>query len=161
MQAEHDTKVALFIDQENRLWKDDLLDRYFFDFEADIIRKIPLCRFEQADVLTWSHIPNGDYTIKSGYSFLQADFQHQQPGPSDSGTIKPLWQAIWNLNVLSKIKNLVWRACHDALPSKTNLVKRKVLSDATCEICQAQQEDGSHALILCLKLTSPGMQVPL
>lgn len=40
-----------------QIWKDDLLDRYFFDFEEDIIRKIPLYRFEQADVLTLAPYP--------------------------------------------------------------------------------------------------------
>lgn len=123
LQAEQDMKVALLIDQENRGWRDDLLNRYFFDFEAEIIRAIPICRFEQDDTMIWPHTPNGEYTVKFGYSFLQAESQQQQPGTSNPSMMKPLWQAIWMMNVQSKIKNLVWRACCDALPSKQNLVK--------------------------------------
>uniref|UniRef100_A0A7N2L5J3 Reverse transcriptase zinc-binding domain-containing protein n=1 Tax=Quercus lobata TaxID=97700 RepID=A0A7N2L5J3_QUELO len=47
-----------------------------------------------------------------------------------------LWQAIWKMNVLAKVKNFVWRACRDSLPTKTNLVKQRVVDDATCDCCK-------------------------
>ena len=59
--------------------------------------------------------------------------------------MKPLWQAIWSLHVPAKVKNLVWKACRDALPSKANLVRRKVIEDATCDLCHECQEDVLHA----------------
>ena len=45
----------------------------------------------------------------------------------------------------SKVKSLVWRACRDALPSKQNLVKRKILTDATLSV---------HALFKCPKISA-------
>ena len=74
--------------------------------------------------------------MKSGYKFLQSESQNQQPGTSNPESVKPLWQAIWSLHVPAKVKNLVWKACRDALPSKANLVRRKVIEDATCDLCQ-------------------------
>ena len=66
--------------------------------------------------------------------------------------LKPLWKGIWGLNVPCKVKNLVWRVAKNSLPTKQNLVKRKVLTDDHCDHCKMQQEDTLYALYLCLKL---------
>lgn len=42
-----------------------------------------------------------------------------------------------------------WRACHNALPSGQNLMKRRVLDVATCELCTLSVEDCIHALWEC------------
>nr|POF02718.1 hypothetical protein CFP56_04951 [Quercus suber] len=90
--------------------------------------------------------------VKSGYRFLQTEFQNQQPGQSNPLMLKPLWKGIWSLKVPSKVKNLVWRAVKNSLPTKQNLVKRKVLTDDCCDQCKMQKEDTLHALYLCPKL---------
>ena len=59
--------------------------------------------------------------------------------------LKPLWNKIRGLNVPAKVKNLVWRACQNSLPTKTNLVKRKVITDGVCDSHKLQQEDVAHA----------------
>ena len=75
-----------------------------------MVKGIPLCLTEQPDELIWPHSANGVYTVKSGYKFLQLEFQNQQLGQSDPLILKPLWKGIWGLNVPSKVKNVVWRA---------------------------------------------------
>ena len=75
-----------------------------------MVKGIPLCLTEQPDELIWPHNANGAYIIKSGYKFLQLEFQNQQPGQSDPLILKPLWKGIWGLNVPSKVKNVVWHA---------------------------------------------------
>ena len=45
------TRVGDLIDQENRTWKEDLIDRVFYDFEALTIKNIPLCRSLQDDIM--------------------------------------------------------------------------------------------------------------
>ena len=52
----------------------------------------------------------------------------------------------------SKVKILVWRAAKNSLPTKQNLVKRKVLTNDYCDHCKMQQEDTLHALYLSPKL---------
>ena len=39
---ENTTMVSSIIDQTNWVWKDELIDSYFFDWEAEIIKNIPL-----------------------------------------------------------------------------------------------------------------------
>lgn len=125
-----DVKVSTFIDSENCRWKEDILDCYLLAFEVDSIKAIPLCRTQQQDTLMWPHNPSSEYTLKSGYKFLQNEHQYQQSGSLNPEAVKHFWQAIWKLNLPAKVKNLVWTACWDSLPSKTNLVKRKVITDA-------------------------------
>nr|POE68233.1 hypothetical protein CFP56_26128 [Quercus suber] len=39
------------------------------------------------------------------------------------------------LQVLNKVKHLAWKACKDSLPTKTNLVRRKVITEDCCDAC--------------------------
>ena len=80
------------------------------------------------------------------------EFQNQQPGQSEPLMLKPLWKGIWSLNVPSKVKNLIWQASKNSLPTKRNLVKRKVLNEDYCDHYKMQHEDTLHALYLDLKL---------
>lgn len=125
-----DVKVSTFIDSENCRWKEEILDCYLLAFEVDSIKAIPLCRTQQQDTLMWPHNPSSEYTLKSGYKFLQNEHQYQQSGSLNPEAVKHFWQAIWKLNLPAKVKNLVRTACWDSLPSKKNLVKRKVITDA-------------------------------
>ena len=103
-------KVSVFIDNEYRTWKDEVLDANLLRFEADMIKKIPLCHMDQVDTLTWPFTPTREYIVKSGYTFLQHEYQNSQLGQSDPEYLKLLWKAIWSLQVLSKVKNFVWQA---------------------------------------------------
>ena len=48
-----------------------------------------------------------------------------------------------------KIKHFIWRACHNALPTKCNLVRRSIVNSEVCELCNEGQEDVIHALWRC------------
>ena len=129
-------------------------------FEAEIIRTIPLGHTKQLDVLIWPYNPRGKYMVKSGYWFLQREHQNAQPGQFDVSRLKSLWQAIWNLPVLSKVKNLVWRATKNSLPTKDNLVRRKIIQNGSRDVCQEHTEDVKHALYNCLKLAELWKKMP-
>ena len=90
--------VSDLIDPMNRTWKEDMLDRIFYDFEATTIKNIPLCHSFQEDVLLWPFNLDGEYSVKSGYRFLQEANTLQQPGPSNAEAMN-----------LSRVKYGVWR----------------------------------------------------
>lgn len=110
------------------------------ELEASIIKKIPFCLSPQSDVLTWPHNSVGEYSLKFGYRFLQEESLKQQPGPSNFVALRPLWQAIWKLDISSKVRNPVWRACWNSLPMKINLVKRRVVKEDRRDLCQISQK---------------------
>ena len=112
--------VSSLIDQTSREWKGELIDSYFFEWEANIIKNIPLCHSIQEDVLIWPFSLDGEYTVQTSYKFLQKQYMASELGSSDGTKLQPLWKKIWGLKVLGKVKHLVWRACKNAQPTKTN-----------------------------------------
>ena len=75
--------------------------------------------------------------------------QLENASVSDSANKKLFWKRLWKMNVLSKIKNFLWRACSEALPTRSNLAKRKVLDDPTCQLYGSEHENTMHALWSC------------
>lgn len=66
--------------------------------------------------------------------------------------MKPLWTSLWSFDVPSKICNFLWRSCRNSLPTKDNLMQRKVIPKNLREQCKCHQEDVLHALYGCPKL---------
>ena len=60
----------------------------------------------------------------------------------------------------SKVRNLVWHAYRNSLPTKMNLVKRRVIIEDSCDLCQSHKEDVHHALYLCPKLEELWQTIP-
>ena len=58
-----------------------------------------------------------------------------------------VWNRLWQLRVPSKIKVFGWRACLNILPSKVNLVRRQILKEDRCGLCQRCPESVIHALL--------------
>ena len=63
-----------------------------------------------------------------------------------------LWKGIWTLQVPNKVKNLLWRACRNALPTKASLVHRTIINDPLCDHCPGAREMLVHALWDCKEL---------
>ena len=60
-----------------------------------------------------------------------------------------MWAAIWKLRIPNKMKVFGWRACHDILPTKRNLKKKRVLSEELCSFCSRFQKSTIHVLWEC------------
>ncbi|XP_023892982.1 uncharacterized protein LOC112004977 [Quercus suber] len=143
--------VAELIDNNTRQWNSDVIDGVFAEEEAALIKQIPLSRIASEDTLIWPHSQDGRYNCKSGYRFLKEETEvlpSQQPQNADS----TLWKRLWSLKVPNKVKNLLWRACRNAMPTKANLVRRTIINDPLCERCRAAHETPLHALWTCKEL---------
>ena len=79
--------------------------------------------------------------LKRGYDLLWEREQLENASVSDSANKKLFWKRLWKMNVPSKIKNFLWRACSEALPTRSNLAKRKVLDDPTCQLYGSEHEN--------------------
>ena len=75
--------VSELIDPVNRTWRDEVIDRMFLECEAAVIKNIPLCRTIQDNVLIWPFNPDGEYSVKSGYRFLQEEALTCHAGQSE------------------------------------------------------------------------------
>ena len=56
------------------------------------------------------------------------------------------------LKVPNKIKNFVWWACKDSIPTKINLRRRSIAVSPLCDRCTIEEENCLHALWSCREL---------
>ena len=63
---------------------------------------------------------------------------------------KLVWPVLRKLCIPKKIKIFRWRACNNILPTKCNLVKRKIITDDKCHIYTREVESVTHAFWGCV-----------
>ncbi|KAL0016322.1 hypothetical protein SO802_003391 [Lithocarpus litseifolius] len=149
-----EAKVSSLIDPVSCTWMSHVLVSALSPTDVELVQKISLSRGQAEDALFWPYVQSGQYTAKSGYFFLKTKLR-STPTTICNPPIqpKPLWKQIWSLSLPSKTKNFLWRACHNALPTKENLVKRCIITDPTCSFCSTQAEDVLHAVWCCLNVS--------
>ena len=149
-----DATVSSLIIPATRSWNSSILCRLFSHNEALEIQKIQLSQQPNEDVLFWPFVQSGAYSAKSGYYFLKTEVQMSAP-PKNQTLVqtKSLWRRIWKLAMPCNVRNFVWRACRNAIPTKSNLVRCCVLEDSTCPLCSQGAEDILHSLLSCPALT--------
>ena len=79
-------------------------------------------------MIYWPLTQNGQYTCKTGYKFLKNEYDEASQdmyNPQDSS----FWKGVWSLWVPNKVKNLMWRACKNSIPTKLNLLRRAIIID--------------------------------
>ena len=144
--------VDILIDPQTRQWNVEMVEGLFNEEEAELIKQIPLSRFAPEDNLFWPFSSSGLYSCKSGYKFLKLEEEMlERPHGSATNEDTQVWKQIWSMNVPQKVKMLLWRACHEAMPTKHSLFWRKITEDDLCVRCRATTEDSLHAWA-CLEL---------
>ena len=91
--------------------------------------------------------------VNSVFVALAVSLSHavDRGASSDAGLVRRFWKKVWSLPVPHKTRHFVWRACREALPTKVNLARRKVVLDDTCEACGLMAESAGHVLWGCVK----------
>ena len=146
-------KISLLINSHTRNWDMDLLQALFRLEEVKLIRSIPLGNVSTRDKIVWSHSQSSVYSVKSGYYFFSKDQYMLNDGSVSSKQSQKLWKLIWSLSVPAKVRNFMWRTAKNAIPVKTNLVKRKVLLEESCDYCHLHPKIVMHVLWSCQCLT--------
>ncbi|XVF41404.1 hypothetical protein PTKIN_Ptkin01aG0277400 [Pterospermum kingtungense] len=73
------------------------------------------------DKLVWLFDKRGIYSVKSGYSMSSSLF------PNDELKVSGDWNIIWKLEFPLRVKDFVWRAGRDCLPTRQRLQSRGCL----------------------------------
>lgn len=130
-------------------WNTPLINRIFFPSEAQLISSLALSSISKADKLVWGREKNGRYTVRSGYRLL-CELDHvNEPGCSDMGSWNRFWKRLWSLPVPHKVHIFLWKLCHNALPTMSNLHQRGIVLSPICSFCRVEGEDVKHALWSC------------
>ena len=105
--------VDCLIDEGTRKWNVEMIDGIFAPQEAEEIKNIPLASKDTKDSLFWPLENDGSYSCKMGYRFLKEDEGGHQVDVQQNHE-KGLWNKIWALDCPNKVRNLIWRACHNS-----------------------------------------------
>ena len=149
-----DAKVSILIDKARKCWLDEAIDNNFLVHEARQIKAIPLSIRDVEDKLCWGSNMDGRYSVKAGYNLLVNEDLNSDAVAFPVSMPKKSWKGLWNLKTPNRTKILRWRAISNALPTRANLVKMKVLTDPNCQACGEAPESPLHALWSCPRLNS-------
>ncbi|XP_057779546.1 uncharacterized protein LOC130998129 [Salvia miltiorrhiza] len=132
----------MLLPDSNR-WNFDLLQEMVPAADVQEIMSTPVFSRSGADELIWHFSSNGRYTVKSAYqlaSSLTLDITYNVDGN---------WDNLWKLTVPPKVKNFLWRAARDNLPSKAKLLSRSIAVGGECPICSTDYETLWHLFLCC------------
>ncbi|XVF22870.1 hypothetical protein REPUB_Repub12eG0208500 [Reevesia pubescens] len=93
---------------------------------------------EGDDKTIWTGSSNGVFSVKSAYD-LMVSASHQSP----------VWNQIWKLDVLPRVKSFLWLLNHNRLLTKEQCHRRGLLPDTICSRCLIDAEDRLHLLRDC------------
>ena len=142
-----DTWVGELIDTDSMCWKSSVVDFIFLPHEAEAIKSIPLSVCFPSDKLVWAETANGKFTIKSAYHLpMKISFSENRGSASDCSLMRRFWRSLWRLPIPHNVRHFAWRACREALPTKVNLKRRKVLTEDSCEWCKVKSKIAGHIL---------------
>ncbi|KAL0008826.1 hypothetical protein SO802_010328 [Lithocarpus litseifolius] len=142
--------VSDLINLELNIWRYKDILAIFHKEEVEAICQIPLSRRNVSDTIFWLHNSRGVFTVKSAYHMARRLLTDEnRVGISRGCATKNVWVALWKLWLPNKIKVFGWRACHEILPTSTNLTRRRIINDDKCSICTRETESTIHALWDC------------
>lgn len=132
-------------------WNVELISSIFPE-ETGLILSIPLSYFKPTETIIWVAEKNGMFSTKK--CFFLARSCGEICGDESTGSVMNsetqfIWKALWRACVPRKVKICVWRGCMNALPTRANLKRRKVITTETCFFCDGDTETVEHELLEC------------
>lgn len=149
---EDDEELLVFdlIDPNLHCWKRDFIMTRFSKEEAEAICRIPLSRKDVSDLVVWLHNRNKMYSVKSRYHVARKVMRTDDWVECSRGLGgQQVWKRLWQLEVPNKIKVFGWRACHNILPTRVNLIRRRIISDNICQCCIRLPQSAIHVIWEC------------
>jgi ribonuclease HI len=144
-----DSKVSDLINWEAGGWNHNLLGALFSEEEKEAIYTVPICSINQPDIQIWRGTTSGEFSVRSAYHLGKEIEKRNEPESSNKVKENAVWKILWNMDVPNAEKNFFWRACNNLLPTKENLMKKRVVSEPWCPICEREPESVIHVLWEC------------
>ncbi|KAL2929578.1 hypothetical protein RDABS01_034989 [Bienertia sinuspersici] len=139
-------RVSDLIDVETSSWNVERVRSIFKDDDCMRILAIPLPSSCVEDGRFWWPMKSRKYSVKSGYWL--ARLEKVNLFSSDRDNVET-WRSIWNLAGPPKLRHFLWRACKGSLAVRQRLCNRHIIDDATCLLCEQEDELIVHAIFDC------------
>ncbi|XP_057770740.1 uncharacterized protein LOC130990529 [Salvia miltiorrhiza] len=98
-----------------------------------------------ADSIAWNSSRSEIFTTKEMYTILHNSRQSMETTPN-------ALKDIWHKCIPCKVSSFVWKALQDRIPTRENLLKRRIFLENncySCPLCPALFESTDHILISC------------
>jgi hypothetical protein len=131
------------------LWR-----RRLFVWEEDLLANLlnvlhPVTLSEEDDRWRWRPEEGNDFTVKSTFLLIS--------NLSMPAVLIPTWHAeafkvIWKCLTPSKVSAFVWQLLHDRIPTRVNLLRRRIIDvngDFSCPLCHDNSESSLHLFLYC------------
>ncbi|XP_074328246.1 uncharacterized protein LOC141666148 [Apium graveolens] len=123
-----DITVSSLIHEEGRRWDYEVLHDIYRNRDAGLIKQIPMPLRHTTDTWYWMLDEKWEFTVKSGYRWLQGEFDDE---------FKQFWSKLWSLKLPLKVNNffgLSSRLQHSSLHSAFSVI-HKVFDECSREKC--------------------------
>lgn len=101
----------------------------------------------RADFPCWNSASDGNFTLKSTFSFLQ-DLDEEV------AAINPLFEKVWSWKGSNRYRAMLWKLAHGRLLTNEERFKRHMTNDNLCPRCQGGPETLLHMLRDCDEVQS-------
>ena len=125
-------------------WDCELIHDLFGVRDVNAIQKVPLYSGCLEDIRIWHFSKNGCYTVKSGYR-LAVNLMRLNEDFGVAGN----WHKLWHLQIPPKVRNFLWRAGRDCLPTRSKLQSRGIPVPLCCLMCNRDVENSWHLFFTC------------
>ena len=130
-------------------WNTTLIEQIFSPGDAQLITGLVLTSRRGEDKLIWCREKSGTYSVCNAYRLLCEETSANEPGCSDTGVWKLFWKKVWSVRVPHKVRQFLWRACTESLPTMVNMQRRCIVRTAQCSFYHFEDEDVRHVLWSC------------
>ena len=141
--------VSELIDENSRQWnREKPFDLFACHIRMEIMA-IPLAQVTGRDKLNWKENKGKVFSFKSAYQVALRLKQQNCVEHSIATRDRPIWNKIWSLKVPPEVKNILWHACFNILPTQDNLHRRKLHMEPGCGFYCQNSETAEHVLWTC------------
>jgi hypothetical protein len=122
-------RVEQLVDNISGTWNHDLVQKIFYQQDADTILQLNAPERHGTDSVAWQYESNGLFSVKSAYKLAYSLKNNTQSKPGSSATgdnNRTLWNLIWKAPVPNKIKIFGWRTACDNLATEKKQIKKEV-----------------------------------
>ncbi|KAH9792007.1 putative reverse transcriptase/RNA-dependent DNA polymerase [Citrus sinensis] len=104
----------------------------------------PVCSLMMANECRWDYNvlddPGGVFSVRSCYKLMTYDANNSSSS---------FWRRLWKLDVPGNVKNFLWRAATNVLPTFDNLLRRRVQVLPLYAVCNTCNQSIIHILVDC------------
>uniref|UniRef100_A0A803NIX7 Reverse transcriptase zinc-binding domain-containing protein n=1 Tax=Cannabis sativa TaxID=3483 RepID=A0A803NIX7_CANSA len=91
----------------NGEWDVEYIRRIFCEDDANLILGIQFGSLEREEYVIWHFSKNGEYNVRSGYTTAMKERITEEN--SNTKSSERWWKHLWNLRVLPKVKQFLWK----------------------------------------------------